>query len=131
LDSLLKRRGRDRPASGLGCNGFVPVEDLFGNDQPQVLAVGLNYDTPKWNRNRATKELVSGWTFGGILRYQSCFPIQAPNSNNALASLLFRGGARRHLPARVPTAATIAKAATCQGAKRRGQSQHVYDHWIR
>ncbi len=80
--------------------GIVPTNDVYNrpnqkalsvNDQPQVLVVGFNYDTPKWNKNWATKALVSGWTVGGIVRYSSGFPIQAPNSNNALGSLLFRG----------------------------------------
>ena len=53
------------------------------NDQPQVLVLGFNYDSPRWNKNWATKALLSSWTLGGIVRYSSGFPIQAPNSNNA------------------------------------------------
>ncbi|MCX6611370.1 MAG: TonB-dependent receptor, partial [Acidobacteria bacterium] len=87
--------------------GIVPTNDVYNrpnqkafsvNDQPQVLVVGFNYDTPKWNKNWATKALVSGWTVGGIMRYSSGFPIQAPNSNNALGSLLFRGTRFNRVP---------------------------------
>ena len=87
--------------------GIVPTNDVYNrpnqkalsvNDQPQVLVVGFNYDTPKWNKNWATKALVSGWTVGGIVRYSSGFPIQAPNSNNALGSLLFRGTRFNRVP---------------------------------
>ena len=87
--------------------GIVPTNDVYNrpnqktfsvNDQPQVLVVGFNYDTPKWNKNWATKAFFSGWTLGGILRYSSGFPIQAPNSNNALASLLFRGTRYNRVP---------------------------------
>ncbi len=87
--------------------GIVPTNDVYNrpnqkalsvNDQPQVLVVGFNYDTPKWNKNWATKALVSGWTVGGIMRYASGFPIQAPNSNNALGSLLFRGTRFNRVP---------------------------------
>ncbi|MBM3761804.1 MAG: hypothetical protein FJW36_16350 [Acidobacteria bacterium] len=68
------------------------------NDQPQVLVIGFNYDTPKWNKNWATKAILSGWTFGGILRYSSGFPIASPGSQNALASLLFRGTRFNRVP---------------------------------
>jgi hypothetical protein len=87
--------------------GIVPTNDVYNrpsqktfsiNDQPQVLVVGFNYDTPKLNQNWATKAILSGWTVGGILRYSSGFPIQVPNSNNALASLLFRGTRFNRVP---------------------------------
>ncbi|MBL8235192.1 MAG: hypothetical protein JNL98_42210, partial [Bryobacterales bacterium] len=87
--------------------GIVPTNDVYNrpnqktfsvNDQPQVLVVGFNYDTPRWNRNAITKAVFSNWTLGGILRYSSGFPIQAPNSNNALASLLFRGTRYNRVP---------------------------------
>lgn len=87
--------------------GIVPTNDVYNrpnqksfsvNDQPQVLVVGFNYDTPKWNRNGFTKSVFSNWTLGGIIRYASGFPIQAPNSNNALASLLFRGTRYNRVP---------------------------------
>ncbi|MCX6606025.1 MAG: TonB-dependent receptor [Acidobacteria bacterium] len=80
--------------------GIVPTNDVYNrpnqkafsvNDQPQVLVLGFNYDSPRWNKNWATKAFLSSWTLGGIMRYSSGFPIQAPNSNNALGSLLFRG----------------------------------------
>lgn len=87
--------------------GIVPTNDVYNrpnqkalsvNDQPQVLVLAFNYDTPKWNKNWATKAFFSGWTFGGIFRYSSGFPIQAPNSNNALGSLLFRGTRFNRVP---------------------------------
>jgi len=87
--------------------GIVPTNDVYNrpnqktfsvNDQPQVLVVGFNYDTPKMGQNWATKAFLSGWTVGGILRYSSGFPIQAPNSNNALGSLLFRGTRHNRVP---------------------------------
>lgn len=87
--------------------GIIPTNDVYNrpnqksfsvNDQPQVLVVGFNYDTPRWNRNWATKAIVSGWTMGGILRYSSGFPIPSPGSNNALAGLLFRGTRYNRVP---------------------------------
>ena len=68
------------------------------NSQPHVLVLGFNYDSPKWNKNWATKTLLSNWTVGGILRYSSGFPIAAPGSNNALGSLLFRGTRYNRVP---------------------------------
>lgn len=80
--------------------GVIPLNDVYNrrnqksfslNDQPQVLVMGFNYDSPRWNKNWATKAFLSNWTLGGILRYSSGFPIPAPGATNALASLLFRG----------------------------------------
>ena len=85
----------------------MPTNDVYNrpnqktlslNDQPHVLVIGFNYDTPRWNANRFTKAMFSNWTLGGIVRYASGFPIQAPNSNNALASLLFRGTRYNRVP---------------------------------
>ncbi|MGH9658139.1 MAG: hypothetical protein ACRD96_06315, partial [Bryobacteraceae bacterium] len=81
----------------------VPVNDVFNRrnqksysrtDQPHVFVVGLNYRLAAFgiaNRNRWTRELLSGWTIGGILRYGSGTPIRVPAAQNNLAALLFRG----------------------------------------
>jgi hypothetical protein len=87
--------------------GVIPTNDVYNrpnqksfsvNDQPQVLVIGFNYDTPRMNQNWATRAFLSGWTVGGILRYSSGFPIAAPGSNNALGSLLFRGTRYNRVP---------------------------------
>ena len=36
--------------------------------------------------------MLSGWTFGGILRYSSGKPIRVPQGQNSLNSILFRSG---------------------------------------
>ncbi len=80
--------------------GTTPINDVYNranqkafsvNDQPQVIVFAFNYATPKWGGNKFVRNVLGDWTVGGVVRYQSGFPIQAPNSNNALASLLFRG----------------------------------------
>jgi hypothetical protein len=38
------------------------------NDQPNIFVVGFNYQMPSWKRNSWTKQILGGWTLGGILR---------------------------------------------------------------
>ena len=61
------------------------------SSQPLVTVVSFNYQTPSWSQNRVLRLATGGWTVSGILRYASGVPIGVPGSQNALASLLFRG----------------------------------------
>jgi len=88
----------------------VPVNDVFNRrnqktysrtDQPHVFVAGFNYVLAPYgiaNRSRVIRELLAGWTIGGILRYASGTPIRVPAANNALASLLFRGTFANRVP---------------------------------
>jgi hypothetical protein len=78
----------------------VPTANVFNrstnktfsrNDQPNIFVVSFNYQTPKWGPNNWTKQILGGWTIGGILRYSSGTPIQAPTANNNLNSVYFTG----------------------------------------
>jgi hypothetical protein len=44
------------------------------------------------------RNLVGGWTLGGVLRYASGTPIAVPGSNNSLASLLQQGTRMNRVP---------------------------------
>ncbi len=88
----------------------VPVNDVFNRaaqktfsrtDQPHVFVVGFNYEvwTPQSVKSHSlANALLGGWTLGGILRYASGTPIQAPVAQNQLASLLFRGTYANRVP---------------------------------
>lgn len=81
----------------------VPINDAFNRrnqktysrlDQPHIFVTGFNYRLPAFGfakRGGLTRQLLSGWTVGGILRYASGTPIRIPAANNNLAQLLFRG----------------------------------------
>lgn len=79
--------------------GLDAVNDAFNRDQnkdisafsqPFVLAIGFNYESPAVTNNRFVRAAVRGWTFSGIGRYSSGLPIQSPNSQNNLNTLLKR-----------------------------------------
>jgi hypothetical protein len=79
--------------------GEGPANDVFNRpvqktispyDLPFVLAIAINYRTPKWGPNRWMRAATGDWTIGTVLRYQSGFPILVPAANNSLSSLLFQ-----------------------------------------
>jgi hypothetical protein len=88
----------------------VPTNDVFNRrnqkalsrtDQPHVFVVGFNYTVPNAgfvNTNGFTRQLLGGWTFGGVLRYSSGLPIRVPGANNNLGSLLFQGTFANRVP---------------------------------
>ena len=58
--------------------------------QPLVLAIGFNYESPAVTTNRLVRAVVRGWTISGVGRYSSGLPIQSPNAQNNLNTLLLR-----------------------------------------
>jgi hypothetical protein len=81
------------PPSG----GINPVNDVInhrvqkyisGYSQPLVFVTSFSYQIPALGMNKWMKAAVRDWTVGGILRYASGLPIEAPTSNNSLNSLL-------------------------------------------
>jgi hypothetical protein len=83
---------------------------LTSSFQPQRLSVAFTYiiPVPKFMMtNWALREGLSGWTVGGILRYQNGALIKSPNSNGpavtglsntSLSSVLFRGTFAQAVP---------------------------------
>jgi hypothetical protein len=78
----------------------IPTNDVFNrrlnktlsrNDQPDIFVLGINYQIPGWKKNSFTREILGGWTLGGIFRYASGTPIQVPTANNNLNSVFFQG----------------------------------------
>jgi hypothetical protein len=98
---------------------IVPLNDVYNrvnqkalssSDQPHVFVTGFNYRVPGFGSNRALRMAASGWTVGGILRYSSGLPIRVPQAQNAINSLLFRGGSNAN---RVPGQPLFLKDPNC------------------
>jgi hypothetical protein len=77
----------------------TPVNDVFNrpnlkqiasNSQPFVFLLALNYRLPAWGSNRVLRAVVRDWTLGGVFKYSSGLPIQAPLSTNGLGTQLLR-----------------------------------------
>lgn len=80
---------------------IVPLNDVYNRanqktlssaDQPHVFVTGFNYQVPQFGPSKLVRTVAGGWTIGGILRYGSGFPIRVPQAQNAINSILFRGG---------------------------------------
>jgi Carboxypeptidase regulatory-like domain/TonB dependent receptor len=80
----------------------APVNDVFNyglqktisaNSQPLTLVVGYTYELPgaslpRISSSKFARAVLGGWTLGGLLRYSSGLPIQAPAANNNLGNVL-------------------------------------------
>jgi hypothetical protein len=86
---------------------IVPANDVFNrrnqktlsrSDQPHVLVVAYNYQTPAFSQNRVLRAVTGGWSLGGILRYASGFPIRVPQAQNALNSLIYQSTNANRVP---------------------------------
>lgn len=90
-----------------------PINDVFNRANqkdisqyslPFVWATSVTYQFPfdTLTTNKVVKSVVGGWTAGGLMRYQSGFPILAPCSNNGLNSDLLRAASCITFDNRVP-----------------------------
>jgi len=90
--------GAESETGGLVSGGSInPVVDvpqnrvqkyISGYSQPFVFVTSFGYQLPALGRSRWIKAAIRDWTVGGILRYASGLPIEAPASNNSLNSVL-------------------------------------------
>jgi hypothetical protein len=99
---------------------IVPQNDVYNrpngktlssSDQPHVFVTGFNYRTPGFGANKVVSAIVSGWNFGGILRYASGVPIRVPQAQSNINSLVFRGGTNAN---RVPGQPLFTKDPNCR-----------------
>jgi hypothetical protein len=83
-----------------GTTGFAVVNNVFDRynnkyisryDQPFFFNLSLNYTTPKLGWNKIASTVLSNWTYGAFIQYASGFPLQVPNAQTSLDSLLFQG----------------------------------------
>jgi hypothetical protein len=80
----------------------APVNNIFNRglqktisaqSQPLALVIGYTYEVPgrslPWvSSHKVARAVLGGWTLGGVLRYASGLPIQAPAANNNLGTVL-------------------------------------------
>jgi hypothetical protein len=71
---------------------------LSASSQPQVLSIAFTYETPGLGFNGLIRTLTRGWTVGGLFRYASGLPIQAPGAQGNLDSYLFRDTLANRVP---------------------------------
>ncbi|MEX2260448.1 MAG: TonB-dependent receptor [Bryobacteraceae bacterium] len=86
----------------------VPTNNVFNrevqkalsrSDQPHVLVMAFNYQVPSLSGgNRVLKQVLGGWTVGGILRYASGTPIRVPQAQNNMAAYVFQGTNANRVP---------------------------------
>ena len=62
---------------------------LSPEDRPHILTISINYAMPAYGfaqRNAFTRALLSGWTIGSVLQYQSGILLASPTSNNSIGT---------------------------------------------
>jgi hypothetical protein len=83
-----------------GTTGNAMVNNVFDRnqnkyisryDQPFFFNVSMTYLTPKVGFNRIASMVLSNWSVGTFLQYASGFPLQVPNAQTSLDTLLFQG----------------------------------------
>jgi hypothetical protein len=83
------------------------VNDVFNRDnqkslastsQPFLFVVAFNYELPKVTENRIVRNIVGGWTWGGLFRYTSGTPIPVPSSQANLNALVFQSTRMNRVP---------------------------------
>lgn len=67
-------------------------------DQPLIFNTGFTYEVPRFGNNRLVRQVVSGWTFGGLLEYASGAPIPVPTATTNQSSLLFQNTLMNRVP---------------------------------
>jgi len=60
-------------------------------DQPFFFNTSITYQTPKLTSNKILSNVLSNWTWGAFVQYASGFPLQVPNAQTSLDTLLFQG----------------------------------------
>jgi hypothetical protein len=73
-------------------------KNISSTSQPFMFVTAYSYELPKVGSNKLVRNVVGGWTFGGVLRYASGTPIAVPPSNNNLANLLQQSTRMNRVP---------------------------------
>jgi hypothetical protein len=75
---------------------------LSAGDTPLILTIGFNYEVPQFTQSKLIRQVVGGWTFGGLMVYQSGALISVPTSNTVLNNYTFLGATRKNRVAGEP-----------------------------
>ena len=87
----------------LGSNGCAGINDAFNraenkslnpNSTPFLWVTAYTYEIPRLGTNRLLRQVVGGWTWGGILRYASGNLIGVPASTNNMSAYTFNTNTR-------------------------------------
>lgn len=87
----------------LGSNGCAGINNAFDREEnkglnpsstPFLWVTAYTYQIPRFGNSRLVREVVGGWTWGGILRYGSGALIGVPTSNNNMNAYTFNGSTR-------------------------------------
>ncbi len=65
-------------------------KSLVSTSQPLMLVTAFNYETPKVTPNKIVRQVLGGWTLGGVFRYTSGLPIAVPGSQANLNAVAFQ-----------------------------------------
>jgi len=85
----------------------IAVNDVFNRginkylssfSKPVSFVFAGSYRVPKLNTNKWASMAIRDWQLSAVLQYGSGLPLRVPNSNNALASQLFRGTFYNRVP---------------------------------
>jgi hypothetical protein len=91
---------KELSTNGAGADVFNPssLKGLTADGVPFIFVTAFNYDVPTFTTNRFLSSVLSGWTIGGILRYQSGTLIGVPTSNNNLNAHIFQSTRMSRVP---------------------------------
>jgi hypothetical protein len=83
-----------------GTTGNAVVNNVFNRqqnkyisryDQPFFFNMSLSYTTPSVGVNKILSATLKDWNIGAFVQYASGFPLQVPNAQSSLNTLLFQG----------------------------------------
>ncbi|SPF41139.1 conserved exported hypothetical protein [Candidatus Sulfopaludibacter sp. SbA4] len=67
-----------------------PIQkSITSTNQPLIFNTGFTYEVQKYGflpQNKFARNLIAGWTLGGLLQYSSGLPIATPVSSNTMSS---------------------------------------------
>ncbi len=87
----------------LGANGCAGINDAFNrsinrgltpSSTPFISVTAFTYRVPQLTSNKYVRQIVGGWTWGGILRYASGSPIGVASSRTNLNTWTFNTNTR-------------------------------------
>ncbi len=98
------------------------VNDIFNRNQnkyissmskPLMLSMAGTYQLPQITKRKVLSRLLSEWRFGAVMMYSSGLPIQAPQAQNNLNSLMMRNVTTLSFANRIPGQALYLKDLNC------------------
>ena len=73
-------------------------KDISSLSQPFELTIAYNYQLPAVGKNAVLRQVIGGWTLGGILAYSSGVPVPVPTAQNNLSADVFQSTYANRVP---------------------------------